>query len=578
MKRLIAIFLTTFIVACAPQTRIAPEVPPSDQTAEKLHAAIQELKGAEARIAALQLELAACRKNLAGVEADLEANQARIAELEATIKSLERSLAQPRSAELDALRDQLAASRAAESRALQALDALAAEHQAVRDELDATQEAYASMASDLEFTRRQSGGAVDPRIAAGQAMAVQVDDDNAIVKRVFYATNRVQLERSWLDFVFPLTLPLLLVLVARVVLWGNRRYIKERYQRRVRYSVITVAAIAFLFSVGLAFQKIIQTAQRDLTLTTQYGNELRSVAGESHFERGFVDVSIPSRRPIGSVPRPELLKFEFVVDATKHFQLKSILPSSADEFYEQLNVAAAGDAGSSAFVFVHGFHNTFADAAFRTAQIAHDMKFDGAPIFFSWPSQGAVFDYLTDAKNVETSVVHLRSFLEELYAETGATRIHLIAHSMGSRALSQAVEDLQHSMDDTSKLGELVFAAPDIAKDLLEQKVAALDQITSGVTLYASANDSALLLSRALQGQDQQHYQRAGETHPRPMVALPMQTIDVSDVTNGHSYIADSAIMMRDLAGLLDGTRILDDSSENYQAVDANSGYWKLAE
>ena len=144
------------------------------------------------------------------------------------------------------------------------------------------------------------------------------------------------------------------------------------------------------------------------------------------------------------------------------------------------------------------------------------MVFAGAPMFFSWPSQGSVLDYLTDAKNVETSVLHLRTFLQEVHESSGATRIHLIAHSMGSRALSQAVEELRNTMENTDRFGQLVFAAPDIARDLLEQKIETLDQIVDGVTLYASAHDSALLASRVLQGNDAQNYQRAGETYPAP--------------------------------------------------------------
>ena len=43
-----------------------------------------------------------------------------------------------------------------------------------------------------------------------------------------------------------------------------------------------------------------------------------------------------------------------------------------------------------ALVFVHGFNTTFDNALFRTAQIAYDLKFDGAPFVYSWPSQGQV--------------------------------------------------------------------------------------------------------------------------------------------------------------------------------------------
>ncbi|WP_429550866.1 alpha/beta hydrolase [Paraburkholderia sp. MM5477-R1] len=39
-------------------------------------------------------------------------------------------------------------------------------------------------------------------------------------------------------------------------------------------------------------------------------------------------------------------------------------------------------------LFIRGFKVGFVDAARRTAQMAYDLGFDGAPVFFSWPSQG----------------------------------------------------------------------------------------------------------------------------------------------------------------------------------------------
>ena len=46
-----------------------------------------------------------------------------------------------------------------------------------------------------------------------------------------------------------------------------------------------------------------------------------------------------------------------------------------------------------AFVFVHGFNNNFQESLFRLAQLQADIKIDGIPILFSWPSQGQVAAY-----------------------------------------------------------------------------------------------------------------------------------------------------------------------------------------
>jgi esterase/lipase superfamily enzyme len=44
-----------------------------------------------------------------------------------------------------------------------------------------------------------------------------------------------------------------------------------------------------------------------------------------------------------------------------------------------------------AFVFVHGFNVSFENALRRTAQIAYDLNFDGAPFLFSWPGGDVEF-------------------------------------------------------------------------------------------------------------------------------------------------------------------------------------------
>ena len=49
-----------------------------------------------------------------------------------------------------------------------------------------------------------------------------------------------------------------------------------------------------------------------------------------------------------------------------------------------------------ALVFVHGYNNRFDDALYRTAQIAYDLKYDGAPFLYSWPSVRGISGYPYD--------------------------------------------------------------------------------------------------------------------------------------------------------------------------------------
>ncbi|TIT71843.1 MAG: alpha/beta hydrolase, partial [Mesorhizobium sp.] len=52
--------------------------------------------------------------------------------------------------------------------------------------------------------------------------------------------------------------------------------------------------------------------------------------------------------------------------------------------------------GDRALVFVHGFNNGFDDGVYRLTQIAHDTKYQGTPVLFSWASSGKTTGYIYD--------------------------------------------------------------------------------------------------------------------------------------------------------------------------------------
>jgi esterase/lipase superfamily enzyme/Tfp pilus assembly protein PilF len=174
-----------------------------------------------------------------------------------------------------------------------------------------------------------------------------------------------------------------------------------------------------------------------------------------------------------------------------------------------------------AFVFVHGFNVSFENALRRTAQIAFDLNFDGAPFLFSWPSRGGFLNYFTDRDNAVTAANHLKAFLEKIVAETGATKIHLIAHSMGNVVLLDALEKMKLSNANQSGLrfAEIILHSPDVAKSRFGQLMTGIKGIGTSATLYASQSDRALNISAWIWGE------RAGAT---PSVVDGVETIDTT--------------------------------------------------
>jgi esterase/lipase superfamily enzyme len=203
-------------------------------------------------------------------------------------------------------------------------------------------------------------------------------------------------------------------------------------------------------------------------------------------------------------------------------------------------------------VFVHGYNVTFAGAARRTAQIAHDVEFSGAPIFFSWPSQGGLLKYTIDENNVEWAVPHLKQFLLDVTRQSGATHVNLIAHSMGNRALTEAIREIQMQLQSEATLfNQVILAAPDIDAEIFRRDLApALVRTAQRVTLYASSRDQALAASKKVHG-----YSRAGDSGSELVVLDGIETVDVSQLdTNllGHSYYGSSNPILRDMQQLIE--------------------------
>jgi esterase/lipase superfamily enzyme len=148
----------------------------------------------------------------------------------------------------------------------------------------------------------------------------------------------------------------------------------------------------------------------------------------------------------------------------------------------------------------------------------------------------------------------LREFLELVVEHSGATTIHLLAHSMGNRALTEALGrvGLGTGRSGGPIVNELVLTAPDIDTDTFVRDLApAIMPTAKRVTLYASSRDKALAFSKKVHG-----YDRAGESGGKIVLVDGVETIDVSAVdTNfvGHFYYGENKSVLSDIFNLLQG-------------------------
>ena len=274
---------------------------------------------------------------------------------------------------------------------------------------------------------------------------------------------------------------------------------------------------------------------------------------------GTCSVSIPWRRQPGSLPEPSVLRFEFSQNPAKHIVLMELdlLPDAA--FWQQLRSTVEASPDRRLLLFIHGYAATFRDAARRTAQIAWDMNYKGAAMFFSWPAggydEGSVEqgNYVKDLRLANLSRLDLITVLQQISARSGATSIHVVAHSMGGHLLTDSLVQMAQSEAGSvpaSQFRQLVLAAPDVdARVFVEKQAAKLSAFREGLTVYASDSDYALAASRTVN-----RYKPLGQINEwsrqgakdRLYSLIDVSALAKSWFSTGHLYYGDLPQVIRD--------------------------------
>jgi len=280
-------------------------------------------------------------------------------------------------------------------------------------------------------------------------------------------------------------------------------------------------------------------------------------AERGDLQYGYLDVTIPAvhqEAELETRSQWDITSY-FVSTAglrTRYILLDQVTPLARDGFLSALRQQIRDAPSKDVFIFVHGFNSTFEDAARRCAQLAYDLDFDGTPMMYSWASAGSATAYIKDEATVTASGRKMAQMLDDVVAQSGAERIHLIAHSMGNRALIEALQAYlatreaghrQHIFD------QIVFTAPDVDREYFVDAIKPLSSVASRVTLYASNTDLALQSSQLLHDAP-----RAGLAGASIISMAGIDTIDMSEVpadSLGHNYFAANSGAIYDLFRLL---------------------------
>ena len=360
-----------------------------------------------------------------------------------------------------------------------------------------------------------------------------------------------------------------------------------------RALILGVATTLFVLSGCAAREEIgrelgVEAAANYATVRVFYATDRQSTNAADVSKRfggdrgslqyGTAMVSIPRNHQMGALEAPSIWKLEFRADPEKHVVLLNLVAMGPAAFFEGIEGKVKQSPRKSALLFVHGYNVTFEDAARRTAQMSYDLGFDGAPVFYSWPSQGEVAKYTVDENNVAWSAANLERFLEDFTEKSQADRIYLVGHSMGTRVMTQAYMSLLTKKPAANKrIVEVILAAPDIDAEVFKRDIAPVMLAAEGkITLYASSDDKALKASKAVHG-----YPRAGDSGNDLLLIKGIESIDATGMGTdflSHSYFAENRSIISDIFYIVrNGVRA--DGRAGLEAASKPGGagsYWRF--
>jgi esterase/lipase superfamily enzyme len=256
------------------------------------------------------------------------------------------------------------------------------------------------------------------------------------------------------------------------------------------------------------------------------------------------------------------------------------------DFADALKASVARSKSRATLVYVHGFANSFKDAAFRTAQFAYDLTdadYDVVPVLFTWPSDPSKGNYMGATDRTWSAGQQLATFLDKLTLTTGNGVVHIVAHSKGAQVLGFALQTLRANNleaigQDGKKLvprfNQIILAAPDIRVADFSGLLLPAVSTHHSVTNYVSSNDAALKFAAGGNESD-----RAGDSANTAIVIKGIETIDVTAVNyrpGGHSSFADSARVIADIRQLLSGKT--PEARGLARVVRPYGSYWLLKE
>lgn len=266
-------------------------------------------------------------------------------------------------------------------------------------------------------------------------------------------------------------------------------------------------------------------------------------------------------------------------------------PPQWDALAPTIHAAYPDGAPRDAFVYVHGFHRSFAHSMCTMAEMWHYGGRTGVPIIYSWPAgaPGTLRAYTRDRESGEFTVGRLKAFLVALAADPQIERVHLIAHSRGADVLATALRELHigcvgAELDTRAalKIENVVLAAPDLDAEVAAERIFGeeLHKAARRLTVYVCQRDLAMHTADWLYASANRFGRGRFANDEAAAAAFRAEGVSIIDVTlpprgAGHDYFYDQPQVVSDLILLLSQNR--DPGAEHGRPlIPRGNGCWEL--
>ncbi|MFA6153634.1 alpha/beta hydrolase [Mesorhizobium sp.] len=257
-----------------------------------------------------------------------------------------------------------------------------------------------------------------------------------------------------------------------------------------------------------------------------------------------VSVTVPGLHKAGQIERRSRGKSN---DPAKYFMASEVVGyDTQPKFSSALNADIAAR-GGRVMVFVHGYNTGFDAAVYRLTQLVHDSGYPGTPVLFSWASGARTTDYVYDKESASAARDQLEVTLRML-EQSGARRIDIVAHSMGTWVTMETLRQMAISGDRDlgGKLGDVVLASPDIDVDVFKSQMRRYGKPDKPFILLLSDDDRALRLSGLIAGSRPRvgDYKDAADLASYGVTVVDLSKVKGTDSFN-HTKFADNPALVK---------------------------------